>query len=228
MPSLGKRNYMTKENAFLFFQTGEYSRSLRMAGDNQMPKVPAFIKPVMKVPSQDKLMELSALARDAKLLENDIVKFEELLAKAKAEYHFLVTEKLPDTMDVIGVSKLEFTDPNSNQVIEITSKNFYHASISSEWDDSLRRKAFSYLDSIGEGDLIKTTIIISYAREDRAKALKILDQLRSKNIGAEIKESVHHATLTAWLKDQVENKNFVPDLNAIGAVVGRKVSIKEK
>lgn len=191
-----------------------------------MNKPPAFVKARRAEPPKDKLEELAALARNAKLLETDIIKLEELLAKAKADYNVIIMEKIPDAMDSAGVSKLTFNDPNTNEPFELAWKNFYHASISTDWEPNKRIKAFKYLEDLGEGDLIKTEVIISFAREDRKKALKVISDLKAKDIRAEIKENVHHMTLTAWLKNQIETKNFTPELTTIGATVGRKAVVK--
>lgn len=53
-----------------------------------------------------------------------------------------------------------------------------------------------------------------------------------KNIRLDVPEprverTVHWATLTAWLRRQVEENKFIPDLSKIGGFIGRRAAPKE-
>jgi len=193
-----------------------------------MNQAPSFVRPVDNQVNSGQLDHLNNLCKKARMMNADIKKLEELLSKAKAEYNTMVCETLPDFMDTIGITKLTFTDPSSNQQVEVQTKPYYHASIEAAWDEDRRQKAFNYLEQIGEGDLIKTTLTIPFPRDQHEAAKALAIELAKRGIASEVKDNVHHMTLTAWLKNQVEERQFVPDLTTIGGVVGRKITIKDQ
>lgn len=132
---------------------------------------------------------------------------------------------------------------------------FYSANISVDWPEEVREDSFEYLAEIGHDDLIKNTVTHAFPRgtsqETIKKFCKMVSELKvlvtqevevtnKKNVTkivkkklplelppAEIGKGVHPKTLTAWLKSQVENHNFMPDLAKIGGTVGTVAKLKE-
>lgn len=176
----------------------------------------------------DRLQHLRNKVVEAKELELQIddlsTKLSELKHKLQ-EIHFKV---LPDLFDEIGVDKIGIPATGNLPAFEAKCQPYYSANISANWDPDKRTDAFAYLTEVGAGDLIKTSVALDFARDEREKAVELADKLKEEGLRPNVKETVHSQTLTAWLKEQVEVNNTLPDLEKIGGQVGRIVKIKDK
>ena len=143
-------------------------------------------------------------------------------------------QTLPDQMLEASTTRLTIVvDPATGAQAELVAGPYYFANIAANWTEADRRQAFDYLERTGNGDLIKTQIVISYAREERADALAFLQTLQKQGLTPSFVEQVHHQTLSAWLREQYELHyatltHPLPDLAKIGGTVGRRVQLKLK
>lgn len=179
-------------------------------------------EPLAQGPTLERLRELVATARDLEARKKDL---EDAITENSKALNSLYRDKMPTLFDTVGVKSLTLEPQGNNPGVVATLKPFYKASIPAEWPEDQRRKAFNWLDHNGHGDLIKTVVVVTFAREDRTGALECVEALREKNLDCTIKEDVHHATLTAWLKAQVEAGD-PPPLDVIGGIVDRIVNLK--
>jgi hypothetical protein len=107
---------------------------------------------------------------------------------------------------------------------------FYEGGIAASWDEKRQEEGFATLEAYGHGGLIKTLVTIQVPR-DPASAKKVealvaaADKLR---LDAEVKKGVHHSTFKSWLKGEVESGRPLPPLEKIGAMIGRRVTLKER
>jgi hypothetical protein len=69
-------------------------------------------------------------------------------------------------------------------------------------------------------------LTLPFNREERKKAVSVKEALEKKGLEVSVKENVHSATLTAWLKEQVEKHHTIPELDKIGGTIGRVVTLK--
>lgn len=180
-------------------------------------------------PSADTLARIRQLARQAQALEQEAKDLEER-QKAKAnELKNMLHKTLPEAMDDAGITELTLEAEGNNPAFSIKCGPFYRAHIAAEWPQVQREQAFKWLDDNGHGDLIKTVIAVEFSRDDRSQALTLKSQLESQGYVPVIEQSVHWATLTSWLKEQVENNpTQLPPLDVIGGTIGRVAKPKKE
>ncbi len=132
---------------------------------------------------------------------------------------------------------------------------YYSANISADWPEEQKQAAYDYLVEIGHDDLIKNVVSFSFPRGTPHGVLvtfikmiqkliimvTVLTEMVGKNKKtkmvkkkvqleippADLKQGVNGKTLTAWLKSQVEDHGFTPDLTKIGGHVGTVAKLKE-
>lgn len=227
-----------------------------MARKLQTPTVPSLDAPSAAVAnaikakprklSSDKLDELKKLAREDRALLQRIENGNKLLKELGEQHTEYKMKKLPELMERLGVPSIEVEGVGNEPPFKAEIKSYYVAGIKADWPDEQKKAGFDYLKSIGHDDLMKNYVSFSFPKGvsmkeiaefiKRAKAIKIEGKkVKGKKTflripDAEIERGVHWATLTSWLKDQVENHKFIPspsDLEKIGATIGRIVDIKE-
>lgn len=196
--------------------------------------------------SSDKLDQLKKLAREDRAILKRIENGNALLETLNNEHTEYKTKKLPELMESLGVPSIEIEGVGNEPPFKAEIRSYYVAGIKADWPDDQKKAGFDYLKSIGHDDLIKTYVgfafpkgvsmsqiaeFIKLAAKIKIAGKKVKGKLTTVRIpDAEIERGVHWATLTSWLKDQVENHDFVPrasDLDKIGATIGRIVDIKE-
>lgn len=204
---------------------------------NQSSDVPAhLVAAVADSPpekSEDKIAAVRALCEDLWALEAEMLDLEGRLEDVRARRHHLRVEVLPDKMDEIGVAAVELAARGNYPAVRVEVRPDVSANIAAEqspknprgWPEEKRRAAFDWLDANGQGDLIKTTITTFFPRERRADAVEVAKQIAALKLDVEVKEAVHSATLTSWLKERVKRGLATP-LDVIGGHVGRVATAK--
>lgn len=196
----------------------------------QAPKHIAAAVDAGKVAQQNpdslrRLRNMIAAARDQELTKRDL---EEKLEKVSANLTELYTKLLPDLMDEVGVKELTLEAEGNEPGVEVSLEPFYAANIAAKWPEEKRKAAFDWLDENGHGDLIKTSVVVTFPREDRKEALKFSKQVKKLGFTHSLEEGVHFKTLTSWLKEQYTNQKKLPPLETFGATVGRVVKLTTK
>jgi hypothetical protein len=154
---------------------------------------------------------------------------EERLKTTNKELNELYFRTLPDVMDEAGVGSIALPADGNNPPVELKAQPYYAANIAAGWPPERRQAAFDWLDQHGHGDLIKTEVTVRFDRGDLAVAQQLIGDLKEDwNLDANVKQAVSHQTLTAWLREQVEEHQKLPPLDTIGATVGRVVKLKTK
>jgi hypothetical protein len=120
-------------------------------------------------------------------------------------------------MHELGVTKITL------EGIDVAIKSYYRASI----PIIKRPEAFEWLRSNGFEDLIKREIRTKFARGADGSANKLIKYIAAQGWAYDDNEQVNHATLTAWLKEQIEKKNnFSIPLDTLGAYIGERAVLK--
>lgn len=189
-----------------------------------MMNAPDFVTPA----PTGNLTAAQAAARRYRDLQLTIANLEDQLAAHKRELRTMQFEQLPDLMDQAGVDSLGLPAEGNHPAFDLKLVPFYQASIPAEWSPARREAAFKALSDLGHEDLIKTDITISLPRQERQTALRIIAALEQFQVTPQIRESVHHKTLTAWLQEMFEARNPLPPLDVIGATIARIVKVKER
>lgn len=167
-------------------------------------------------------------ASEARDIELEISNLEERLKKRKADLRNIYMVELPNLMDQAQTDRIGIPATGNLPACDLKLTPYYHAQIAASWPQEKRNAAFAALTQLGHQDLIKTDLVISLPREDRASVPQLLETLKKLGLIPQVKENVHFKTLTAWLKEQYERGNPLPPLETIGAEVGRIVKMIER
>jgi hypothetical protein len=162
------------------------------------------------------LAKLSKLADEQAKAEAKVAELEGQLESAKKALSDLSEHQIPQLMTELGVEKFKTT---SGLEIEIDAK--MRASI----PKARTTEAVGWLEEHGFGDLVKRSFKAMFGREQQEEAKKFAELMREKGISAEEKEEVHPQTLSAWVKEQLEQGKDIP-LDLFGAFWQRRAKIK--
>lgn len=171
----------------------------------------------------DTLETLRQLARVARDLDMEIAELEEKLATKQDERRTLTEDTLPEKLAGIGMSSFTLEAEGNNPKCLFKLDHFAEANISPKWEPDKIRKAFDTLKKHNGEDLIKVEVVFRFPRGQREAAQNFARLNNAYN--PDIKETVHHSSLGAWLREEIKSGRPTPDLEAIGARVGSTVKI---
>lgn len=139
------------------------------------------------------------------------------------ELHFRIRHlsfiELPDIFKTLELSRIGL----SNGVnLELTP--FFKASLPVKMNPEKKEEALTYLREHAP-DIIKTDILCQYGPEEYEQAQRVIKLLKMAEIDPIVKEGVHHATLTAWVKEMFLKGEEVP-FGKLNAQVGSYVALK--
>ena len=177
--------------------------------------------------SQDKLDALKTAVAEVRDMEAEKADLEARLKTLSERLNHQYAKALPDLMDEAGVTAITIEPDGNLPSYTATVKSFYSANIAASWDPERRGAGFRYLETVAAGDLSKTEVGIVFPRERHDEARAFCKKLIEDGYGPSYKETVHAATLTAWLKERAE-AGEIPDLEKIGGTIGRVVRLKEE
>lgn len=162
------------------------------------------------------LSELIDAAQAQLALENDIDECEQRLKRKKEEHRKLSQEILPNMMAEIGLES--FTLPGGYKV---QIDNMVFAKLPAN-----PYEAFTWLRTNDMDGVIKTQIVLNYGKGEDAKVEAIQEMLAGLGESPEVKSTIHHMTLKALVREQIEKGTGIP-LEAFGAGTIRTSVIKE-
>ena len=164
--------------------------------------------------STEKGSTLSTLVRQSMEIEDDIAATEQHLKDLKYRKRKVNEEDIPALMSEMGMDSIE-VDGN-----KVKLRQFVHARISEEKRD----EAFAWIRSIGEGDIIKNDVTVSFnAGQDNVAGAGV-DDLRTKGLDPAQKQHVHPMKLKAWAKERIEKGQEI-DFETFGIHVGTEAKI---
>lgn len=176
--------------------------------------------------TDDRLEALRDAARKQRKMKADVVAAEVVLKNAKDNLFELEHVELPDLFDKVGVDHVGVSDDSGKY--DAILKPYYRANISADWPDDQRSEAFKWLDDNGHGDLIRSVITIELGRGDVKLAKAVGNYLDKRGIPYQQRLGVPWQTLTAFLKEQIEDVGTIPPLDILGATVGKIVILKDR
>lgn len=149
-------------------------------------------------------------------IENYIAVLEKQLKEKQEQLRVLSIETIPNMMAEVGLTS--FTLSNGKQ-IGIAEK--YYAKLP---EDSYA--AFTWLRSKDMDGVIKTQVTMDFGKGDDEQVQHLQDVLVGMGLIPTVKSTIHHMTLKALVKEQVEKGNDIP-LDAFGAGSFRQSVIKK-
>ena len=147
-------------------------------------------------------------------LRQNVERLETELKTAKEDVRRVEQEDLPDLMQELGLQTFKLA---TGEVVDV--KQDVECGISEE----RRARAHAWLTENGFGGLIKTEVVARFGRDQRDAAVAVAEQ-----IGSEMIERVHPATLKSFVKEQMEAGRAIPfDLFAIHPFNRVKITSKK-
>lgn len=151
------------------------------------------------VSSLDDLMKLCI---EYARLETVVEQLTSELNDAKDTFNRFKMDVVPEAMFELGLMELTL---RSGERILITPN--VDATIKAEDKPA----AHSWMHDQGFGGLIKTQVDVDFDREQSEEAYALYEQLRGKYPNAFLAEKVHPQTLKAFVREQLEAGNEIPD-----------------
>ena len=164
---------------------------------------------------KDGASRLSNLIRQSLDVQRQIEEAEQHVKDLKFKKRKVDQEDIPMLMEEMGVDSLT-VDGHKVSVV-----NFVHARIPEEKRD----QAYSFLRSIGEADIIKNDVTVSFSAGQDNMAGAVVDDLRNQGYEPAQKTHIHPSTLKAWVKNRIESGKDL-DFETFGVYVGTEAKIK--
>ena len=163
------------------------------------------------------LKAISELAKRQVSFEKDVGEAKALLESCTKALSYVQEVLLPNAMLEAGLSSFTL---ESGEAIEI--KRDIHASISEEHFPGAK----AWLNENGYGGIIKHLVSLTFGKGEEELAAKAVEALVEEGFTPIDKESIHHSTLKATVKEMLGEGVDVPsDLFGVHEVVKAKVTV---
>ena len=159
------------------------------------------MKQLQPVLNSEKVDEITRIARHQYELQGEIAKLNEKLTEKNTELTRVKTVDLPNAMTAAGVRALTLSNGYVVQVEDFVSGYI---------KEEDKPDAFAWLRANKLGSLVKNMIACSFGMgEDKAaKALKAM--LKKNKYVFDEKETVHHQTLQALIRERLREGKALP------------------
>ena len=162
------------------------------------------------------LSEITGLVVELRKKQEDLKKLEDAAASLKAEIGRLSGDVIPELCESANVSEFVLADGT-----KVMIKRRFFGKVSEHNMDA----AQEYLESSGNGALVKRQIAVDLGRCSLAESGRVHDALARIGVAGEEKRSIHPSTLSKFLTEQMESGADIPQ-EVFG--VFRKVETKIK
>lgn len=161
------------------------------------------------------LKRVSEVARKLINKQKLVTLIEENLKEEKELLKQIEENELPNLLQEVGITEFKMDSGE-----KVSMKQFYNARITPETGP----KAYEWLRAHGFGDLIKHEIVIGIpmGKDDEAKT--IISASSAQGLRTVDKEIVHPATLTSFVKEQIETGAELP-IDLFNVFIGRKAKV---
>ena len=147
------------------------------------------------------LSEITNLVVELRKKQEDLKTIENSAASLKAEIARLSEVVIPELCESANMSEFVLADGT-----KVTIKRRFFGKVSEHNMDA----AQEYLESIGNGALVKRQIAVDLGRCSLAESERVHEALASIGVDGEEKRSIHHSTLSKFLTEQMESGADIP------------------
>jgi len=150
------------------------------------------------LPPTEKLSQLASFAKQQLSLEQEIAAKEMEIENLKEKHKKISEGMIPELMGSLAIREVRL----DNGLI-LSVKPYYSGKVDTP-------EAFLWLERNGHGDLIRGEVKMSYPKGvDKSVIDQILSFIKQQGFVADNKISVHHATLSSWLREMIEGGNQI-------------------
>lgn len=168
------------------------------------------------IPAQEKLANLSRLAREQLDLEQEIARMEAALSDKKERHRELSELKIPEIMDELSIDEFRLTNG-----VKVSIAPYYSGKITDP-------AAYKWLEEHNHADIIKGEVNIPFPKGyDKQKLKAIYNIAKEFGLQADIGEQVHPSTLRAWIKDMIKTGEQFPR-ELFNVYVGKRTKLSLK
>ena len=165
--------------------------------------------------NDEKGKTLSDLIRQSMKIDEEIAQAEQYLKDLKFKKRKVNEEDIPNLMQEMGMDSVT-VDGN-----KVALRQFVHARIPEE----KKEEAYNWLRSIGEGDIIKNDVTLSFSAGQDNMAGAVVEDLRQQyGLDPAQKTHIHPQTLKAWVRNRIESGQDI-DFDQFGVFVGTEAKI---
>jgi hypothetical protein len=157
---------------------------------------------------------LSNLIRQSIQIQKEIEDAEQHLKDLKFKKRKVNEEDIPMLMEEMGMDSITVEGH------KVTIRPFVHARIS----EDKREQAFNFLRSVGEADIIKNDVVVSFSQGEDNVVGAVVDDLRKNGFDPIQKTHIHPMTLKSWVKGRIESGGEL-DFETFGVFVGNEAKI---
>lgn len=150
--------------------------------------------------------ELYTKVRELVAADARLKRATDLVETIKARRTKLSREILPEMMNSLGQDVVGIPEAGVDVVLE----RGYHASIPVSWEEDKRQDAFSYLEELDGGSLIKSEVVVSFSKEEHDialqfhKAVEMWLERKGVRVPVEHSMSVNWQNLTSFVREIAE------------------------
>lgn len=159
-----------------------------------------FLGDVVGTPPVDSLEKISALVEQVRASEGLIGIWECRIAAEKAALKILLEVAIPEAMLAVGMRDIGLADGSRVKI-----ESFHYGSITAK----TKVKAHQWLEEHGFGGLITRKVNVEFGKDSEGYA-GLAAYIKSFNLRCTEKEGVHPQTLGAFIRNQVEKGEPVP------------------
>ena len=150
----------------------------------------------------DKLTQLEELTQQMDASFDEVAGLEERLKEAKEHKRMLQEDIIPDAMREAGQDLLKLP---SGRYLSLEHE------LKVRVPKNATDEAYLYLEDVGEGGMIRRSVVCEFRKDQEEDATAALEALRHAGFHqAYIKKEHHWATLQAWVKSKFEEGQDVP------------------
>ena len=172
-------------------------------------------------PDQSQNIDPDKLSREVEKLrsiQNQIKNLEDQVKDLKEDEKYFSCMVIPKLMEDMNLSSLKLRDGS-----ELSVKKIYSASVKAD----KKAEAINWLRDNGLGDIVKNNVIVSFGQGEDNKAVEYASLAREHGYEPSQKESVHHARLSAVMREWKEKGNEVP-ADLFNVLEGNRTSVTNK
>jgi hypothetical protein len=166
------------------------------------------------------LKKAKDFASEASTIEKELEDLDQRTSLLNKRFQWIKTQGIPEALKQAGISQFTGLDGRSVEV-----EDFVAGTLPKE--EPARSQAIALLESYGLGSIVRTTVVVDFAKEDREEAVKLYKQLRKNNsYNITMEENVHHSSYVSNLKARLEDGKPL-DAKALNIFVGYTTKFKK-
>jgi len=172
-------------------------------------------------PDQAKIVDPDALSTEVEKLQGiqkQIKDLEDRVKDLKEDEKYFSCNVIPKLMEDMNLASLKLKDGS-----ELTVKKIFSATLKAD----KKAEGIHWLRDNGLGDIVKNNITVTFGQGEDNKAVEYASLARERGYEPTQQEKVHHARLSAVMREWKEKGNEVP-ADLFNTLEGNRTSVTNK